>query len=558
MATCTMVAIAGYPDGYYDRMDGKRKEELKKAAKQCVTNHTRLEYYDLPNYWQYSDVYPELVDGCKRWWEMYSDEILLIRPGQTGKQAFSANKMQREHAVPKSWWKKNGDVEYTPAYSDMWNLYPSEPTANGAKSNYPFGETRTTIFDNGVTKVGPPKSGYGGGSYYVFEPADEYKGDFARTIFYMATVYDDLTWVYNYMFVNNNYPSLLPWAMNMLLQWSRQDPVSQKEIDRNNIVEQYQGNRNPFIDFPNLAEYIWGLSSEETFYLKDQENSDPTPPITGDPEITAPLNGESLDFGQTAQGYAVNRALQIKGSNMTSPLSLRVVGTNSAYFKAETTSIPASTMNQNGGYLLNITYLPQAVGKHEAKLTLYDGGLESSIVVNLYGEALEVPVLTALNALPATDISDNGYTANWGAANGIADYYIVRRVRYSEGNEEVDTYETGETYYHFDDRNPAVAESYTVTYMRLGLESPASNSIYVASNGVKGIVDETPCHVYGIEGGLMVSRADGESGDIRAYTLSGSTVLEETDAADGAFFSLDKGVYIVTIGKGRPVKIMVK
>lgn len=558
MAAFTMAAIAGYPEGYYDRMDGKSKEELKKAAKQCVINHTRLEYYELPNYWQYSDVYPELVNGCKRWWEMYSDEVLLIRPGQTGKQAFSANKMQREHAVPKSWWKKNGDVEYTPAYSDMWNLYPSEPTANGAKSNYPFGETRTTIFDNGVTKVGPPKSGYGGGSYYVFEPADEYKGDFARTIFYMATVYDDLTWVYNYMFVNNSYPSLLPWAMNMLLQWSRQDPVSQKEIDRNNIVEQYQGNRNPFIDFPNLAEYIWGLGTDETFYLKDQEDSDPIPPITGDPEITAPINGESLDFGQIAQGYAVNRSLQIKGSNMTSPLSLRVVGTNSAYFKAETTSIPASTMNQNGGYLLEITYLPQAVGKHEAKLTLYDGGLESSLVVNLYGEALEVPVLTALNALPATDISDNAYTANWNAAPGIADYYVVTRVRYGEGDEEVETYETGETYYRFEDRYPTVAESYTVTYMRLGLESPASNSIYVASNGVKGIVEETPCHVYGIEGGLMVSRADGESGDIRAYTLSGATVLEETDAADGAFFSLDKGVYIVTIGKGRPQKIMVK
>lgn len=558
MAASTLTAIAGYPTGYYDRMDGKSKESLKAAAKQCVVNHKELGYYDLPNYWQYSDVYPELVNGNKRWWEMYSDEVLLIYPYQSGTQAFSANKMQREHAIPKSWWKKNGSVEYTPAYSDMWNLYPSEPKANQAKSNYPFGETRTTSFNNGVTKIGAPKTGFGGGSSQVFEPADEYKGDFARTIFYMATVYDDLTWVYNYMFVNNSYPSLLPWAYNMLLDWCRKDPVSQKEIDRNNIVEQYQGNRNPFVDFPELAEYIWGTRTSETFYVADQEGSDPTPPITGDPEIAEPVNGESLDFGQTAQGYAVNRVLQIKGSNLTSPLSVRVVGTNSAYFRIETNSIPASTMNQNGGYLLNVTYLPQAIGKHEAKLTLYDGGLDESIAVNLYGEALEVPVLTALNAKPATDVTSTAYTANWDAANGIADYYVVTRVRYIDGNEEADTYETGELFYKFEDRDPNIAESYTVTYYRLGLESPSSNSIYVAATGINDIREESPCHVYGVEGGLVISRADGESGGIRVFNTNGILLYENSDAADGTFYEMERGVYIVTVGAGRPSKVVVK
>lgn len=558
MAAVSMAAIAGYPDGYYTQMDGKSKEALKTAAKQSVSRHTRLDYYNLPNYWQYSDVYPDLVNGLKRWWEMYSDEVMLIRAGQSGTQAFSANKMQREHAVPKSWWKKNGDVEYTPAYSDMWNLYPSEAAANQAKLNYPFGETRTTTFDNGVTKVGAPKSGFGGGSSQVFEPADEYKGDFARAIFYMATVYDDLTWVYNYMFVNNSYPSLVPWAVNMLLDWSRKDPVSQKEIDRNNIVEQYQGNRNPFIDFPNLAEYIWGVRSGEVFYLADQENSDPTPPITGDPEITAPVNGEALDFGQISVGHSVTRALQIKGSNMTSPLSLRVVGTNSAWFKAETTSIPASTMNQHGGYLLNITYLPQATGRHEAKLTLYDGGLDDSIVVNLYGEALDVPVMTALTALPATDVTDSGYTANWSEAVGIADYYVVTRVKYQDGNEEAETYETGELYYKFTDRDPKVAESYTVTYMCLGVESPQSNSIYVAANGIIDIREEAPCHVYGMEGGIVISRAPGESGMIRVFTPGGAMIMEDPDVADGAFYPLEKGIYVVTVDRGKPIKIMVR
>ncbi len=553
-----MTAAASYPDGYYNRMDGKRKEILKTAAKQCVQSHKRLDYSDLPEYWQYSDVYPDLTDGMKRWWDMYSDALYLIRPGQTGRQSFSSNKMQREHAVPKSWRKKAGSVEYTPAYSDMWNLYPSDGAANQAKLNYPFGETRTTTFDNGVTKVGAPKAGYGGGNSHVFEPADEYKGDFARAIFYMATVYDDLQWVYDYMFVSNTYPTLVPWAANMLLQWARQDPVSQKEIDRNNYVEQYQGNRNPFVDFPNLAEYIWGIRQDETFIISEQENTGTTPPITGDPEITAPVNGESLDFGQTAAGHAVNRALQITGYNMTSPLSLRVVGADKSCFIPEVSSIPATIMNQNGGCLLNITYLPAATGSHDAKLTLYDGGIEGSIVVALRGEALAVPEMTALHALPASDVTETGYTAHWEAPAGIADYYTVTRVRYRDGNEEAERYETGETSYRFDDRETGVAESYTVTYSRLGIESPSSNSIYVAASGINDVRVSPPYRVYGVAGGITVSRADGEGGMLRIYDIGGNLLVEEEAPADGAFYMLSPGVYIVTAGGGRPLKLTVR
>lgn len=551
-------ASAGFTEGYYNRMDGKKKEALKAAAKQCVVSHRQLEYYSLPNYWQYSDVYPEEVNGMKRWWEMYSDQMYLIRNGQSGTQSFSANKMQREHSIPKSWWKKNGSVEYTPAYSDMWNLYPSDGPANQAKLNYPFGETRTTTFDNGVTKVGAPKAGYGGGASSVFEPADEYKGDFARTIFYMATVYDDLPWVYNYMFVSNSYPTLLPWAYNMLLQWAREDPVSQKEIDRNDIVEQYQGNRNPFVDFPNLAEYIWGLSTDETFIIADQESSDPTPPITGDPEITAPINGESLDFGQTAVNHSSTRVLQIIGHNMTSPLSVRVTGADRAYFVPEVTSIPALTMNKNGGYLLNIIYLPTSIGKHEARVILYDGGLEGSIAVTLHAEALAVPDMPAVRALEATDVTDGSYVANWEAAQGVADYYVVTRVRYNSGNEEVETYETGDTKYKMTDRDPNVAESYTVTYSRLGIESPASNSIYVAATGINDVRDESPCHVYGGKGGITVSRASGETGLLRVFDMAGALILEVQDARDGEFYSLQPGFYVIVVSGGRPLKTTVE
>ncbi len=556
--TVFLTLQAGYTKGYYDRMDGKQKEELKSAVKQCVSSHRKLVYGELPQYWQYTDVYPELVNGNKRWWDMYSDRMCLIYEYQTAFQSFSANRMNREHSVPKSWWKKNGDVEYTPAYSDLWNLYPSDAEANSAKLNYPFGPTDKPVYDNGVTKVGYPKTGYGGGASRVFEPADEYKGDFARAFFYMACVYDDINWVINYMFRKETWPTLTPWAMNMLLQWARTDKVSQKEIDRNNLVEQYQGNRNPFVDFPELAEYIWGVRTSETFIIAQQENTDPTPPITGDPTISEPVNGETLDFGQTAEGHDISRALQIRGSNFTSPLSLRVIGANKDKFIPEVTEIPASTLNAGGGYLLNIIYRPSATGQHEARLTLYDGGLDGSVVVTLRGEALPVPELTALTALEPKDVTDSAYTACWLPADGIADYYTVTRVRYNEGGEEAETYETNATELRMSGRDAGVAETYSVTYSRLGLVSPASNTIYVAASGMESMQYEVPFRAIGSDGCITILSGDGMP--IRSLTITdpAGRIVMVLDARDGMEIPIASGMYIIMAPGHRPHKLIVK
>ncbi|MDE5808603.1 MAG: endonuclease, partial [Muribaculaceae bacterium] len=425
---------------------------------------------------------------------------------------------------------------------------------------YPLGPVQSAKFNNGVTKVGTTRSGFGGGSAYVFEPGDEYKGDFARAFFYMATVYDDINWVINYMFQKNDYPTLRDWAFNILLDWARHDPVSQKEIDRNNVVEQYQGNRNPFVDFPELAEYIWGTRTSETFYLSEQEGSDPTPPVTGDPEITQPVNGESLDFGQTAEGETVTRVLQIVGNNLTEPLSVRIVasGENRGVFTAETTSIPAATMNQNLGYLLSITYHPSKVGRHEAKVTLYDGGIDASIAVTLRGEALERPQMGVLTAFGPTDLTDSGYTAHWSEAPGIADYYQITRVRTVDGNEESDSYETEDTSYTFADRNPEVAESYYVSYSRLGIMSEQSNTIYIApGSGVDQLPQEAPIRILLLPGGFMV-RCEGECRKglmISDYT--GRIVAAPEEVSDGEIFLLPAGLYIVSGPGMRPVRVVV-
>lgn len=564
IALCAMIvsgASADYKAGYYNKMNGKSGAALKQAAKECVQSHKTLEYYSLPNYWQYSDVYPELVDGCKRWWDMYSDAIYLIRSNQSGTQSFSANKMQREHSVPKSWWKNSmGSVEYTPAYSDMWNLYPSDGAANQAKLNYPMGPTASTSFNNGVTKVGGAQTGYGGGSSKVFEPADEYKGDFARAFMYMATVYDDISWVINYMFKQETYPTLQTWAINMLLDWGRRDVVSQKEIDRNNVVEQYQGNRNPFVDFPELAEYIWGSRQGEVFYIDDQETVDPTPPIDGETELTQPVNGEGLDFGQVAEGYTETRVLQIVGKNFTKPLSVVVSGADKDCFIPEITKeIPAATINQNQGYLLNITYKPTSIGKHQAKISLMDGGLpeDKVIAVTLTGECLAVPTFTTLTALDPTDVTSTGYTARWNpvASGEIADYYLLTRVRLKGDDREVDTYETGETSYTIEGREAGVPEIYYVQYSRLGILSEPSNEIYVAGSSVEELPQTAPVDIFAVTGGFMV-RTHGSAPAIRVFDVNGSEVLFIEQAQDGETYLLPAGVFVVYTEGLRPVKII--
>ncbi|MDY5119364.1 MAG: endonuclease, partial [Muribaculaceae bacterium] len=226
-------ASADIPVGYYNAIDGKTTEELKSAIQSVIRNHTQLTYNSLWGHFRSTDMYPDGV----YYWDMYSD----IKRTSTGG-------MNREHSFPKSWW---GGTQ-NEAYTDINHLYPSDGDANMKKSNYPLGIVNPayTTFDNGVSKVGNPLAGYGGGSSVVFEPDDRYKGDFARTYFYMVTMYQDYTWKTNYawMLEQDLYPTLKPWAYNMLLEWSRNDPVSQKEIDRNEAVYRIQKNRNPFID----------------------------------------------------------------------------------------------------------------------------------------------------------------------------------------------------------------------------------------------------------------------------------------------------------------------
>lgn len=552
LTLCATVA-ADVPHNYYTALDGKKKEALKTAAHEVIRPHTVVTYNSLfPTQFPKTDVYPELYNGQKRWWEMYSDNVYYVSRGWSG--------MNREHSFPKSWW--GGDNNE--AYTDLFHLYPSESDANMAKSNYPLGEVEDATFDNGVTRVGYAVSGQGGGAGKVFEPADEYKGDFARTYFYVVTAYQDFTWKYTYMAQQGYYPTLKPWAVDLLLDWHRRDPVSQKEIDRNEAVYKIQGNRNPFIDFAELAEYIWGSRTSETFYIAEQGGAI-TPPITGDPELVSPAENSSLDFGQVAIGSTQTIELLVKGVNLSSTLSIRVTGTDRAMFTLEgvkDNQIPASKVNSDEGYRLAIRYAPTMLGKHVAAITLYDGGFAAGKTFNvaLSAEALEVPQMLPVVATAATDVTDSSYVANWIAPEQTIDYYIVHRTRYLPSGEVViSEIIAEESYLLIEDRAADVSESYEVQSVRLGYKSELSNTIQVAkTSSVAALDDSYGLRAISVDGGVVV-RCDDEVDSLTVYDISGVMIKQISGVASSMMIDLPRGVYfIVSPHSLRPVKVIVR
>lgn len=264
----TISADAGYPAGYYDSLEGKCGYDLMMAVKAKVRNHSVINYGD-DTWYAFLDTDVRMVNGRECWWDMYSNNNVTVASGHPG--------MNIEHSVANSWWggTKND------AYKDIVHLNPSNADANSRKSNYPLGEIGSGTWDNGVTFIGKPKSGSGGGSTYVYEPCDDYKGDFARVFMYMFTVYNDMSWRtsngYGYMYDTTLKTMFKTWAADMLMRWHRKDPVSDKELNRNDGIYKHQKNRNPFIDLPELAEHIWGSKSNVPFSLNGS-----TPPVDPD------------------------------------------------------------------------------------------------------------------------------------------------------------------------------------------------------------------------------------------------------------------------------------
>jgi len=257
----------GEPTNYYAATNGKGCADLKTTLKAIITTgHNAQSYGDLYNQYALTDIKPREVGtgSANVIWDIYSDRPTATDPynydpftQRCGNYAVEGDCFNREHSVPQSWFN-----QAAPAVSDYHHIFPTDGKVNGIRSNYVFGNvaSATTTSLNG-SKLGT--SADAGINTTVFEPINAYKGDVARAFLYFVTRYENniASWSSNgnaaFAFDNNTFPGVKLSYLRLMIEWNNQDPVSQKEIDRNNGGYIFQGNRNPYVDRPEFVSQVW-------------------------------------------------------------------------------------------------------------------------------------------------------------------------------------------------------------------------------------------------------------------------------------------------------------
>lgn len=385
--TVSSLIRAQIPAGYYYQAHGKTGAELKTALHNIIKEASMLKYGSGEGAtWEgffYTDQNP---DGSV--FDMYSNEVRYFN-GFNG-----IDGMHIEHSLPNSWW---GGIKNN-AYKDLYHLYPADATMNMSKSNNPLGEVSgTPIRDNGLSKMG--KNGFG--NTYTgncFEPADIYKGDFARSYFYIATAYEDYASLWNSpMMQNNTWPVWQSWALQLLMEWNENDLKSYREEERAEAVYKIQGNRNPFIDYPDLVDYIWGDKTSTPYPFPDET----------EPFLISPRNNKTLDFGILLQGDNKTIDLDIQGKNLTETLNLywKTGGENTGLSLSQESVTANEAIN---GTTIHICYIPRTSGTGIDTLVIKDGGLADSVIVKVSRGATE-----DFMALPATETTSTQSTLQW-------------------------------------------------------------------------------------------------------------------------------------------------
>jgi len=252
---------------YYSSAENLTGYTLKTELFNIINGHTTQSYGDLWTFYTANelDSYYE-NDGTIL--DIYSESpsssdsyTFTSGSDQCGNYSGESDCYNREHSFPRSWF--GGAVN--PMNTDVHHIFATDGYVNSKRSSYPYGEVNSASYTsaNG-SKVGSTSStlGYTG---TVFEPIDEFKGDLARAYFYMATRYENdiASWDNNSIYADavldgSKNQVFEAWYLTMLKNWHTQDPVSQKEIERNEAAYSHQGNRNPFVDYPIFVSEIWG------------------------------------------------------------------------------------------------------------------------------------------------------------------------------------------------------------------------------------------------------------------------------------------------------------
>ena len=407
----TISLIAEIPAGYYNTLEGKKAVALKTELNRIICKDTThyLGYgsgkgktWEGFNYTDQDPTTHAVID-------MYSANVRYF-PNPNPTFVSFGQTIQIEHSMPKSWW--GCDINHADvAARDLHHLYPADGPTNASKNDNPLGVvTGNATLSNGVTKVG--QAVYDGYVGAVFEPADQYKGDFARSYLYMAAAYEhyvnrwDITKPEN-MMEKNTYPTFKPWAIKLLLEWHKNDPVSTKELTRTEVVYGIQTNRNPFIDHPELADYIWGDKTMIPYRLDGR---------TDFPYLSTPTTDDVVDFGKAYLMQTSTSSISLKAMNLPGNLNIALSGVDASCFSIDKTTLSKS--EAEAGINIGVTFNSTKVGTQTANVVISGGGIDPVTVV------LKANIASSFVALPATNVTQNSFTANWTASTGATGYLL--------------------------------------------------------------------------------------------------------------------------------------
>lgn len=326
---------------YASSLNGLKKEQLKAALHKLMDKKNVLPYGGGGKgawwgFW-YTDRNPQTNECYNR----YSDKKFFFESTNTGR---AIGGMNIEHSFPKSWWGGHKND----AWCDLYNLYPSDSKANSSKSNFVMGVVVNVKEEAGAgyDKVG---TGYADGKLVnMWEPGNRFKGEFSRSYMYMATTYQNLSFTSEgaKQLQTGAYPTLKKWSSDLFRQWSKNDRVDEMEIKRNEAVYKIQNNRNLFIDYPNLAEYVWGDSMDVEFnpYRSITTASDdarytgviaPEDPVTPDNPVVTPQGGTFVKT--TTAPVAGKRYVLVANTGSNFVIASTLKGKNYGYLPTNST-----------------------------------------------------------------------------------------------------------------------------------------------------------------------------------------------------------------------------
>ncbi|WP_255558502.1 endonuclease [Flavobacterium taihuense] len=275
--------------------------------------------------------------------------------------------------------------------SDAHFITPTDGKVNGQRSNYPHGTVGTATWTslNGSKLGSSSVSGYAG---TVFEPINEFKGDIARMYFYFATRYENTVATYSYpMFDGSSSKAFTTAFLNMLLTWSAQDPVSAREITRNNAIYAKQNNRNPYIDHPEYVQAIWGSTSSDT--------QAPTAPtnlaVTTKTSTSVSLSWTASTDNIAVSGYDIymNSVLKTTVTTLTTTISgLTATTAYTFYIKAKDTAgntsgsstTVSATTNSGGGTATEVLFSEYIEGSSNNKALEIANNTGASVNLSTY------------------------------------------------------------------------------------------------------------------------------------------------------------------------------